>query len=551
MKKNIRNSLLVLAVGTLVVSCADYNETDNFTAQPDPTFVEPYKNLDPVKSYIDKDQYPNMSLGATLKLNEFNEQALAHAAAVTNFDDLYFGNSLMSGAIINAKGVMNFIDMKALLDHVEEIGGKVYGSALAANSGQADGWLKLLTSPIEILVEYQDVKTVDYGKETTFDQSKVEKGTGSIIKSTKDNQNVLQIGQSSNVRIIDGFDAEPKAKYTTTFWVRATKASNFNVIFSGTKVEGTGTQGRYFVDVSDEWKKITVEAEPAEGVTDGYLRIETTRGANLLVKKVQVGFVPDNHRDQTPEEISDTIHWAMYAWCDGFMKNNAGRIKSFDLIEEPLSAKTLDDGQTFDLRHSTDKIFWQDIFGSEKYAPVVSDAAITAFKKYGGNADDLTFFICESGLENDQKYESLMYWINLWTKNGAKIDGINAKVNLTYSENAATQANNEASIDKLLSNLAASGKLVRLSNFDIKYQDAEGNNVTAKDITDAQRQKLADYYAKVIKKYLTAIDKDKQAGICKGNISDTTDPVGLWAVVNKDWVRTATYKAFCDAVSGK
>ena len=105
----------------------------------------------------------------------------------------------------------------------------------------------------------------------------------------------------------------------------------------------------------------------------------------------------------------------------------------------------------------------------------------------------------------------------------------------------------------LLDNLASTGKLIRLSNFDIKYQDAEGANVTAKDITADQRQKLADYYAYVIKSYMNKIPNDKQAGMCKANMVDTTDPVGLWAVdtKSKDWVRTATYKAFCDALSGK
>jgi hypothetical protein len=30
------------------------------------------------------------------------------------------------------------------------------------------------------------------------------------------------------------------------------------------------------------------------------------------------------------------------------------------------------------------------------------------------------------------------------------------------------------------------------------------------------------------------------------------DPVGLWSIdENNDWVRNATYKAFCDALSGK
>ena len=52
---------------------------------------------------------------------------------------------------------------------------------------------------------------------------------------------------------------------------------------------------------------------------------------------------------------------------------------------------------------------------------------------------------------------------------------------------------------------------------------------------------------------MTKIPNDKQAGICKGNMVDTSDPVGLWAIdkYSKDWVRTATYKAFCDALSGK
>ena len=88
MNNNFRNGLFMLAAGVLAISCADYNVTDDFTAQPDPSFVEPYKDLAPVKSYIDKAQYPNMSLGATLRVSDFNRQEMAHAAAVTNFDNV-------------------------------------------------------------------------------------------------------------------------------------------------------------------------------------------------------------------------------------------------------------------------------------------------------------------------------------------------------------------------------------------------------------------------------------------------------------------------------
>ncbi len=541
-----RNSLFVLAAGALAVSCADYNVTDNFKADPDPTYVEPYKDLSPVKSYIDRATYPNMSLGAQLKVSEFNMQELAHAAAVTNFDNVTFGASLMSGTIVNAKGVMNFLDMSDLLAHVEEIGYDVYGSPLFANANQCDDWLATLTAPIEIPVDFIEGKVVNYNDSTEF-HGTVEKGKASIVKY--DDQNVLQVNTRSKVRIIEGFDVDSKAKYTTTFWAKADKEASYNVTFSGTEIEGPSS-GKFTLKPG-KWTKVVIEAQSAEGETEGYLRIENFNNAVVYIQKVQVGYYPDNHRPQTEQEIKDTINYAINTWCDRYMDINAGRIKLFDLIDEPIDSKVELESGLYDLKHSTEKIYWQDVLGSENYAPVVSKAASEAYERYGGDPALLRFFISEIGLEEDKKLESLKSWINIWDARGAKIDGINAKVNLTYSEDAATQKANKASIDNLLDNLAKTGKLIRISNFDIKYQNAEGVNVAAKEITTEQRQNLANYYAEVIQSYMSIIPNDKQAGICKLNMADTSDPVGLWEVSkSKDWVRTSTYEAFCKALSG-
>lgn len=541
-----RNSLFVLAAGALAASCADYNVTDNFKADPDPTYVEPYKDLNPVKSYIDRVTYPNMSLGAQLKVADFNKQELAHSAAVTNFDNVTFGASLMSGTIVNAKGVMNFLDMSDLLAHVEEIGYDVYGSPLFANANQCDDWLATLTAPIEIPVEYVEGKVVNYNDSTEF-HGTIDKGKASIVKY--DDQNVLQVNTRSNVRIIEGFDVDPKAKYTTTFWAKADKDASYNVTFSGTKVEGP-SDGKFTLKPG-KWTKVTIEAQSAEGETAGYLRIENLNNAIVYIQKVQVGYYPDNHRPQTEQEIKDTINYAINTWCDRYMDINAGRIKLFDLIEEAIDPQAELESGVYDLKHSTEKIFWQDILGSENYAPVVAKAASSAFTEHEGDANLLKFFISESGLDEQKKFESLLYWIGIWDARGAKIDGINAKVNLTYSEDAATQKANKDSFEKLLNNLAKTGKLIRISNFDIKYVNAEGTNVSAKDITVDQRQTLANYYAEVIQSYMSIIPHELQAGICKLNMADTSDPVGLWAVSkSKDWVRTSTYEAFCKALSG-
>ena len=550
MKKNIINGLLMLATGVFAVSCADYNVTDDFTAEPDPTITEPYKDLAPVKSYIDRSKNPNMSLGVTLKVTDYNKQALAHAAAMTNFDNLAFVTSLMSGKIVNAKGVMNFLDMKDLLDHVEEIGGDVFGSPIVANANQADEWLNTLTAPIEIAVDPIQDKYVDYTTMETFTGT-AKRGKPSIVKNFDGTDNALKLPKRSKVYIVEDFDIDLLGTYTVTFYAKVDKDETVVCTFSDNKIQ-EGKGDKLYELKKGKWVKVVVEATPAEGATAGYLMVEGNLNSDVYIKNVSVVHTPDNHRPQTAQELNDTLNYALNAWCDGLMKINAGRIKSFDLIDEALDTKAELENGMLDLKHSTEKIFWQDVFGSENYAKAVSDAAIKAFTNRNGDPAQLKFFISETGLADQKRFESLKYWIGVWDAKGAKIDGINAKLNLSYIEDAATQAETVAAFDKLLENLVSTGKLIRLSNFDITYKDATGANVSAKDITEEQRQKLADFYAYVIKSYISKIPSDKQAGLCKGNMVDTSDPVGLWSVDSnsKDWVRTATYKAFCDALSG-
>ena len=550
MKKIYRNGLLMLAAGTLAVSCATYDSDNWVDASPDPNVSDPYKDYAPVKTYIDRNKYANMSLGATLKVAEFNKQELAHAAAVTNFDNIAFGNTLMSGTIVNEKGVMNFLDMKNLLDHMEEIGGEVFGSPIVANANQAEDWMNRLTAPIEIKVSAVEDKVVDY---TTMEEftGTIVKGKAAIEKNYDGNANALKCPGSGKVYIVEGFDVDPLGSYTITFYAQCESDEAVACTFAGNLIKEKDTKKLYPIKAG-KWVKIVVEAKPAENATAGYLMIEGAR-EDVYIQKVTVVHNPDNHRPQTAQEKSDTINYALNAWCNGLMEINKGRITSFDLIDEPIDpSATLENGM-LDLKHSTGKIFWQDILGSENYAPTVARISRETFQKHGGDASKLKFFISETGLDKQKKFESLKYWLNVWDGKGAKIDGINAKLDLTYSEDNTKQAANEAAFNTLLDNLASTGKLIRISNFDIKYQGADGANVTAKDITPEQRLKLAYYYGYLIKKYMEKIPSDKQAGICKGNMADTSDPVGLWSVDSKtkEWVRTATYKTFCDALSGK
>ena len=574
--KRIVNKLFAFSCLLLAVSCADYNDLGGFKAEPDPSYTDEYAELDPVKDYINRTANPNMSMETSMALTTYNKQGLEHSVAVTNFDGVAFGYSFMPDKYVSKKGYMNFMALKDALSHSETIGYKVYGSPIVANEQQSDEWFGALTAPVEISVLPINDVDLDYSTVDEFTGTSL-RGKPVIVKNFDDKGNALKIPKKSKVYIIEGFPIDLQGYYTVTFTVRGykddkktemEKEENINCTFADSLVNtGKDKDGKLiaknFTVRPGGWQTVKVEWSPSKAATQGYLMIEGNLNTILYIRNVHVEHTPDNHREQTKQEKNDTIQYALRKWCDGLMEANAGYIKSFDLVDKPLGTTVLE-GVTYegenvlDLKHSDEKIFWQDYLeeggksGSELYAATVSKVAKAAFESHGGNPEELKFFISETGLEKQQRLSSLKYWINVWESNGAKIDGINGELNLTYSEDATTQAANEAALKTFFGKLAETGKLIRLSNFDIKYEDADGAPVAADKITKDQRQALANYHARVINAYMTLIPAAQQAGLCKGNFFDTSsDPVGLWSKAsNGDYIRNATYEAFCKALGG-
>ena len=577
--KRIVNKLFAFSCLLLAVSCADYNDLGGFKAEPDPSYTDEYANLDPVKDYINRTATPNMSMETSMALTTYNKQGLEHSVAVTNFDGVAFGYTFMPDKYVSKKGYMNFMALKDALSHSETIGYKVYGSPIVANEQQSDEWFGALTAPVEISVLPINDVDLDYSTVDEFKGTSL-RGKPVIVKNFDDKGNALKIPKKSKVYIIEGFPIDLQGYYTVTFTVRGykddkktemEKEESINCTFADSLVNtGKDKDGKLiaknFTVRPGGWQTVKVEWSPSKAATQGYLMIEGNLNTILYIRNVHVEHTPDNHREQTKQEKNDTIQYALRKWCDGLMQANAGYIKSFDLVDKPLGTTVLE-GVTYegenvlDLKHSDEKIFWQDYLeeggksGSELYAATVSKVAKAAFEKHGGNSEELKFFISETGLEKQQRLSSLKYWINVWESNGAKIDGINGELNLSYSEDATKQAANEAALKAFFGKLAETGKLIRLSNFDITYEDADGVSITADKITKAQRQALADYHARVIRLYMSLIPAAQQAGLCKGNFFDASSgagaPVGLWSkAANGDWLRNATYEAFCKALGG-
>lgn len=279
----------------------------------------------------------------------------------------------------------------------------------------------------------------------------------------------------------------------------------------------------------------------------------------------------------TPQEKSDTLTWAMNKWISGMMQATEGKVKAWDLINEAISGGGNVNGfyalQTeATSEHNPQDFYWQDYFTPEMYGPIVEKAARDAYAAVEGtNPADLKLFIndynLESDWDNNQKVKSLVYWIGVWEKKGkelgynTKIDGIGSQMHIKYYENKQTLESKKKGIQNMLKIMAETGKLVRISELDMGYVDADGKDVTTAQLEKlpidervAKEKAMAEYYKWIIEQYFTIVPVSQQYGICQWSLTDSPtdsgwrpgEPVGLW---NLNYQRKPAYGGFADGLS--
>lgn len=263
----------------------------------------------------------------------------------------------------------------------------------------------------------------------------------------------------------------------------------------------------------------------------------------------------------TPEEKKDTLTWAMDRWIKGMMEVCDGRVKAWDVVNEAVSGGNPDSEGVYALQHgtetTTEDFFWQDYLGDLDYVRT----AVKLAREYGPS--DIKLFVNDYNLEyewhgnDNKKLQSLIKWIERWEADGVtKIDGIGTQTHISFQADAAKQKKQEDLIVDSFKKMAATGKLVRVSELDMGYVDANGNTVKCDQMTEDMHKQMAEFYKFIIKAYFENIPTAQQWGICQWCITDAPansgwrpgEPVGLWDL---NYSRKHTYAGFADGLSGK
>lgn len=365
--------------------------------------------------------------------------------------------------------------------------------------------------------------------------------------------------------------------YAVDVEIKSTKAGNIKM----TVQNGWGGDAESFtgnVALKEGWTTSRFRMTLEKGGNYDFILKPETFDATLDLKSISVKkIVKMNSIPLTPQEKSDTLTWAMNKWVSGMMQATGGKVKAWDLINEAISGGGNVNGfyalQTAG-ENSENDFFWQDYFTPEMYGPIVEKAARDAYAAVEGtNPADLKLFIndynLESDWDNNQKVKSLVYWIGVWEKKGqelgynTKIDGIGSQMHISYYENPQTLESKKKGIQNMLKIMAETGKLVRISELDMGYVDANGNDVTTAQLEKlpidervAKEKAMAEYYKWIIEQYFAIVPVSQQYGICQWCLTDAPadsgwrkgQPVGLW---NLNYQRKPAYGGFADGLAGK
>lgn len=244
--------------------------------------------------------------------------------------------------------------------------------------------------------------------------------------------------------------------------------------------------------------------------------------------------------EKTDEEKAEIIGTALESWISQMVGHYKADIKAWDVVNEPM-----DDGKPSELKtgknkaeadFASDEFYWQDYLGK--------DYAVKAFnlaRKYGNPDDKL--FINDYNLEyNLNKCDGIIEYVKYIESRGAKVDGIGTQMHVAINSN-------KDNIAQMFQKLAATGKLIKVSELDIKVNTASP--------TAEQFAQQSEMYQYIIDMYMKYIPEAQRYGITAWGISDNPeehvnwipdDAPNLW---DASYARKHAYKGFADGLAGK
>ena len=387
-------------------------------------------------------------------------------------------------------------------------------------------------------------------------------------------------------------------KYIIQFYAKSTStAGELQFQYqNGTTYQSQGGYNTF--SVGKDWTKCEYEFTPTPEDANRIIFNFGKVGATYYVDNIKFGLAKDQgstagakqtifrargkqHRAasksyyvlKTPAEKQAALEGAMEAWVSGVanhLKEKGVTPYGYDVINEPIANgsnkfRGLDEGifgsgddaapeetvaDGLSLNWGNNHWYWG------YYVPDYHVKAFQLARKY--LPAETKLFVNDYNLETSpKKLEALVKFVNeIDTKNGSPIvDGIGTQMHVTLSssDDATKNAENIAAlkekVDAMFQTMAATGKLVRVTELDISL----GTGSPSANQYKAQ----SDCYQMIVESYKANVPAAQQSGITIWSLSDNEAEHEYWLkgqvpnLFDKDYKRKWAYKGFCDGIAGE
>lgn len=346
--------------------------------------------------------------------------------------------------------------------------------------------------------------------------------------------------QSYEAQQVFTFDQplEMGTEYTCSFWVKASSPATLQF-----ELQSEDYSGDYYggIAVGTDWVQISQTVTPT---TDGRIRFIFDFGESATTYTIDdivftsgevTGGSEPTIIEKSDEEKTAIIGEAMENWIAGMVSHYKEDVFAWDVVNEPMKeGGSLRDGNVTEL--ANDDFYWVKYLGS--------DYAVTAFnlaRQYGNPTDIL--FINDYNLEASlAKCDGIIEYTQYIESQGATVDGIGTQMHISLDTN-------RENIIEMFKKLAASGKLIKISELDVRLGTASP--------TLEQLIQQAEMYKFVIDSFKEFVPTEQQYGITLWNLSDKENEHEFWLpdespnVFDANFGRKPAYKGVADGLAGR
>ena len=534
--KKIHNILLASAAASMLLTgCVE----DFDTSYPAGDKPESVVMDDLTRGYDVLKNYTGMKLGANLTIADLKAANTSFSTVLANFNEVNVADGFSHAAVVADDGSINATDNVDAVQKAIGAGLIPCGSLFAPNAwnmnvmkeAAKDTWVEGENVDLHQMYDFEDKAIGDvFG---TDKDSKVAKDpTGKNGKSLFNKKgakfiefpvNLPEGASLSTIKTISFDYYSSNAKKDVVIRVKmgdkALQLRNFGV---PTKAK---TWETFVVDLS---KVNLTETFDADALKSSDISLVIGQGAvpqQVYVDNIDIYAPyqkPGYYKPRPAEEKAADVKKAMFAYVDSVMQNYGDKVQAWNV------ASNLIEDLFYTLKSSENMVadgeFYPNDYMDENW---VADVCKEIHSK---KADAKLFYSDENLLADAQKTEAAINYIKQWNEAGAKIEGIDVKLDVPY--NSSSLAETKANIDNLLATLKASGLQVRLSDMNVYLADASGTIADQSKATFEDYKGMAELYAYILNKAQDVLG-DKLYDVSFSTINQGATGVGLWSNFNR------------------